>query len=80
MELEEELTYKIVSQSKANPNELMNDSELGKALLNKKEGTLSYHCTGGKDRTGITTLYLYTLLYFIDAHYIYTYIYILVTK
>ena len=31
-------------------------------LCNKQDGATLYHCTGGKDRTGITTLYLYTLL------------------
>lgn len=31
-------------------------------LCNQDEGAILYHCTGGKDRTGITTLYLYTLL------------------
>ena len=31
-------------------------------LCNDNEGAILYHCTGGKDRTGITTLFLYTLL------------------
>ena len=31
-------------------------------ILNHKEGTILYHCTGGKDRTGITTLFILTLL------------------
>ena len=31
-------------------------------LCNVDDGAILYHCTGGKDRTGITTLYLYTLL------------------
>jgi protein-tyrosine phosphatase len=31
-------------------------------LANKQDGALLYHCTGGKDRTGITSLFLLTLL------------------
>ena len=31
-------------------------------LCKDLDGAVLYHCTGGKDRTGITTLYLYTLL------------------
>ena len=31
-------------------------------LCKDLDGATLYHCTGGKDRTGITTLYLYTLL------------------
>ena len=31
-------------------------------LCKDVDGATMYHCTGGKDRTGITTLYLYTLL------------------
>lgn len=31
-------------------------------LCHDLDGAVLYHCTGGKDRTGITTLYLYTLL------------------
>lgn len=31
-------------------------------LCKDPEGAILYHCTGGKDRTGITTLFLYTLL------------------
>ena len=31
-------------------------------LCKDLNGAVLYHCTGGKDRTGITTLYLYTLL------------------
>lgn len=31
-------------------------------LCKDLDGAILYHCTGGKDRTGITTLYLYTLL------------------
>lgn len=31
-------------------------------LLSHKEGAILYHCNGGKDRTGITTLFILTLL------------------
>ena len=31
-------------------------------LCKDNDGAVLYHCTGGKDRTGITTLFLYTLL------------------
>ena len=31
-------------------------------LLNHKDGAILYHCNGGKDRTGITTLFILTLL------------------
>lgn len=31
-------------------------------LCQDHDGAILYHCTGGKDRTGITTLFLYTLL------------------
>ena len=31
-------------------------------LCKDLDGAILYHCTGGKDRTGITTLFLYTLL------------------
>ena len=31
-------------------------------LSEEREGALLYHCTGGKDRTGITTMFLYTIL------------------
>ena len=31
-------------------------------LLNHKSGSILYHCNGGKDRTGITTLFILTLL------------------
>lgn len=31
-------------------------------LLNHKGGSILYHCNGGKDRTGITTLFILTLL------------------
>lgn len=31
-------------------------------LCKENEGAVLYHCTGGKDRTGITSLFLYTLL------------------
>jgi protein-tyrosine phosphatase len=31
-------------------------------LCEEREGALLYHCTGGKDRTGITTMFLYTVL------------------
>lgn len=31
-------------------------------LCNHEDGAILYHCNGGKDRTGITTLFLYTLL------------------
>ena len=36
--------------------------EFFEILLNHKEGSILYHCNGGKDRTGITTLFILTLL------------------
>lgn len=35
---------------------------LFEVLCKDLDGAVLYHCTGGKDRTGITTLYLYSLL------------------
>ena len=36
--------------------------EFFEILLNHEEGAILYHCNGGKDRTGITTLFILTLL------------------
>lgn len=36
--------------------------EFFNVLLEHKEGAILYHCNGGKDRTGITTLFILTLL------------------
>lgn len=39
-----------------------NFKELFDILCQDSDGAILYHCTSGKDRTGITTLFLYTLL------------------
>ena len=36
--------------------------EFFEIILNHDEGAILYHCNGGKDRTGITTLFILTLL------------------
>lgn len=36
--------------------------EFFKILLNHSKGSILYHCNGGKDRTGITTLFILTIL------------------